>query len=374
MLFIHQKGRRPAKPRPRPFPKPPAMKKALFIILLCNVFSAISLNAQSAAAALQAAAEAAYDRGYTESEAADQAKAFDEAAGLFEKTARAYRAEGQEEMARGAEHMAGLARQNAEHRRRLAENTFFSPMGSLSGAAFKLYHTRHPHLFLLPEAGMPFPARKEAIGFDDGSIDQVQQALYSDPAFLERMFEQLGGEFFIGALSAPAKLEGFEEEYGLYKGATIGVFAMPHLRFEASYGQYRSRITAHFPVTAFRPETYEPYSLKGQLSMAAQHTEAALGASYAFGRGALQPFAGLGMHYSATRPGATQAAIAGLSFEVASHRPFHSFGPYFSGGLTWQPAGPVLLRLSGKAYTAKGQEGGKNALNGMLSLGLGLVL
>ena len=38
--------------------------------------------------------------------------------------------------------------------------------------------------------------------------------------------------------------------------------------------------------------------------------EVTSGASYAFGRGALQPFAGLGMHYSATRPGATQAAIA----------------------------------------------------------------
>ncbi len=345
---------------------------ALFLLAMFS--SPALMPAQETADALQSAAEAAYDRGYTAEKPADQAKAFDEAAGLFEKAAKAYRAEGREEQAKSAEHMAGLARQNAEHRRKMAENAFFGPLGGLTGPGYKLYSPPRAQVYLLPEAGAIYSKGDGLSSYDGGGIEQLHQSIYSDPALLEQLFNKLGGEFFIGTFSAPATLGDFRQERGLYKGISGGLLLSPRWQVEGSLGFHQSRITARFPLTAFSPETYEPYSLEGKVSTETRHTEAGLGAAYNFAAGALRPFAGLGLHYSAARPGATQAHIAGVAIDMEQQEAFHAFSPYLSGGLSWKAAGPLLLRVSGKAFAAKSAPSEKNSLRGMLAIGLGLLL
>lgn len=344
-------------------------------LLFAAMFSiAAQIQGQENGAALQAAAEAAYDRGYTAEKPADQALAFDEAAGLFERAAKAYLAEGDQEKAKSAEHMAGLARQNAEHRRKMAENAFFGPMGGLTGPGYKLYSPPGAHVYFLPEAGITYSKGDGLSSYDGGGIEQLHHSIYSDPALLEQLFEKLGGEFFIGTFSAPASLEDFRQERGLYKGISGGLLLSPRWQVEGSLGFHQSRITARFPLTAFSPETYEPYSLEGKVSTETTYTEAGLGAAYNFAAGAVRPFAGLGLHYSGARPGVTQAHIAGVAIDMEQQEAFHAFGPYLSGGLSWNPAGPLLLRVSGKAFGAKAAPSEKNSLTGMLAIGLGLLL
>lgn len=351
------------------------MKKNLFPILLSCLFALafnIKAPAQSTAAGLQAAAESAYDRGYTAEKPAEQANAFDEAADLFEQAAKAYRAEGQEEKAKSAEHMAGLAHQNAEHRRQMSETAFFSPMSALANPHYKLYSPKPRRFYLLPEAGKLFPGKGGLEAFDGGGIDQLHQSLFSNPALLEQLFEKLGGEFFIGSFSAPGTLGDFRQEEDLYKGISAGIRLSPHWQLEGALGLYQSRITTGFPVTAFQPETPEPYSFSGQLSTELRNTEASLGASYFLCTGTVRPFAGLGLHFSGAKPGETEATIEGITFPLETVATFHSFGPYLTGGIAWQPAGPFLLRISGKGYMAKGPEKGKYRWNGLVAMGLGL--
>ena len=359
---------------PAPSLKSTAMKKNLFPILLCCLFTlvfSIKALSQSKGPSLQAAAEAAYDRAYTTEKPADQAKAFDEAASLFEKAAKAYRAEGQEEKAKSASNMAGLARQNAAHRRQMSEAAFFGPMGSLASPNYKLYSPKQARFCLLPEAGITFQNQESMEAFDGGGIDPLRQSLYSDPALMEHLFEKLGGEFLIGSYSKPATLDGFHCERSIYKGFSGGVQLSPQWQLDGSAGFNKSHITASFPMTAFQSETPEPYSFNGQLRTELRHTVASLGASYFLCTGAFRPFAGLGLHFSAVKPGVTAASIEGVSFPLETHEAYHSFGPYLAGGIAWQPGRPFLLRIVGKGYVADGPKG-EHRWNGLVAMGLGV--
>ncbi len=105
----------------------PYLFSALFFWLLG--FSPAIFQHQSQGDQLAQEAWNAYEQGYDPRlSAKEQAEKFDEAAKKFEEAAKAYEAEANKEKAEGARNMMNLARQNAEHRRK---------MGNVPGASHR---------------------------------------------------------------------------------------------------------------------------------------------------------------------------------------------------------------------------------------------
>lgn len=313
------------------------MKNVIFNILL--VIMAIPALGQETAAQLEKAAHESYQRGYTEEKKEDKVKAFEEAAELFDKAADAYRKEGDAEKATSMEGWAKAARSNAEHYGTF-NNGFqnqYSAVWSriaITGPASKMpANDRRPRFNTSFTGAFPLGG----VADQDIPLDNLRNAAFA-PGAAEQLFEQLGGQVFIGNPSSqPTQTVGLSGRAQAMPGLRLGLRLGNRFELSASGQYFSSKWSGKFPVAVFPYSTHEqqqqPKTLQGSASASASGMLLDVGATFFVTSGAVKPYLKGGARGQLPIQNKSAAEIAGVLLPLEISPVATEFSPFGGAGL-----------------------------------------
>ena len=243
---------------------------------------------------------------------------------------------------------------------------------SMLGPGYKVLSQEKFNRYSLgTEVGHLFPLLKCIENYDGGGMDHLLNTMYSDPALLERLFETLGGEFFVGSMTGEAGFENFEQKGGFYFGASGACRLSPKITGKAHFGTYKTEITAEFPIVIFDQTTFEPVSAKGELSTTMRTNTFQITGNYFPFKGLVQPFAGAGVIYTSTKSSTTRAQLGTMAFDLSENLSNNSFGLAFHAGVEVAVHPNIVLQLNGQVFSQSSIEDERIAWNKALTGGVG---
>jgi hypothetical protein len=308
------------------------MKTRLILLLAAFAFAAISPahGQQKSGLQWETEADAYYAQGHSGSTPAERAEAFKKAAEHFEEAAKAYEAEGRADRAAAAR---TRAEQIRKHKMQTPTN---SPRRGASSSGFHL------------GAGVIAPPAPSPLMQGPGLPDQLNDAVFADPALFEQLMERLGGEFFIGDPDA-ATFPGVEMggENRLIPGLGLGVGFCFGLELGLRLGWFQTSWSGYFPYTVFPFSAGEPTVMQGVLSASASGLLGDAQARYYLPGRVLRPYIGGGVRGQWALSQSSSADMAGvaLPFETTA-MPAPIFSVFGDAGLR--------LNLGRNAYVQAG--------------------
>ena len=220
------------------------------------------------------------------------------------------------------------------------------------------------------EFGKLFPSKKGIESNNGGSIETLQQTIYADPQLFEKLFESLGGEFFIGSFSEAPKFENFKQKSRNYFGLSGAFRFHPRFEIETQFGAYQTEVTAEFPIVIFDNYTFETTSTKGKIKSGLKSKVIQTSGNFYPLNGKVQPFLGVGVVYHFIKSSVTKAEMESVEFAFFETPKSQSFGLVLKGGIAVEILKNVVLTLEGQAFTISKAEG--NDWNKMLNGGIGI--
>ena len=339
----------------------------LFSFLLI-VSSTLPARSQPTARQLEKEAHETYQEAYETTGREKQAKLFKKAAEQFEAAAEAYRKENNEKKAKEMEGWARAARSNAEIRK---PNDQLDKL-SFSGPGFKQLSRPSRGSSLEAGVAMDFPLNRkvESDYFPKETFEQIRMAVYADPAMVEKLLDNFGGEFFIGAFSGePAFSQpDFPSKPGY--GLTVNWRPFPSLSIQTALLHSRSSVTAEFPVTVINFTGGDTHPELGTIFTAWQQWQYSAGGQWFFLNGSLRPFLGAGAQWNYYVGIETQMKIGGQELSLSANKNENKMDGYATMGLNFQPA-PRLSIGGGLVWTGGLQDspaGQRATFSGRISL------
>jgi hypothetical protein len=375
-------GQPAARPAPFPFTfqNQPTMKKIVSILLcLATTLAAPCLCRGQNAWQLEAEAMRAYQRGYTETQPAAQAEAFEEAAERFERAARAWRQAGGADKAQAMDSFAHLARQNAKNRRLIARNAAFEGVGNLAGPGYKPAapsrpsawpdaapppaHTRRPRFSVVACIGAYAPLGN-LVETAQAFAEKFEGAVFSHPTTFEQLIERFGGKFIPGEpggqLPNDREMKG---EIQAMPGIGLNARFVPSLEISLAAHLFRGNWTGRFPAAVFPFE--EPTSPRTEFAIivaSAKGILADLSLRYWLpGRG-MRLYVEAGARGQLALDTRADMELAGLKLPYELDAPASRYSPFAGAGLRAplggrffaEAAAAAALRPDGPGFRAGG--------------------
>jgi hypothetical protein len=229
-----------------------------------------------------------------------------------------------------------------------------------------------PRFTVQVEFGKLFPSQKGIENYNGGGMDSLLQKMYSDPQLFEKLFETLGGEFFVGSFSEAPKFENFRQSNGNYLGVSGAYRVNSHFEAKVQFSAYKTQITADFPIIVFDQNSFETQNLKGNLTTDLKTKTLGISGNYYPLTGIIQPYAGVGVLYSSTNSSVTKAQMGEVVFDLSENPKLNSFGLTFNTGVALIIHSNIILQVNGQLFSVAAPNGGGTVWNKVLSGGVGV--
>jgi outer membrane protein W len=244
---------------------------------------------------------------------------------------------------------------------------------SLHGPTYKIVSAeKAPRLAIQIDFGKLFPSQKGIENFNGGGMDSLLSNIYSDRELFEKLYENLGGEFFIGSFSDAPKFENFQQTKGNYIGISGAFRFSPHFETSIHFATYKVEVTAEFPIIVFDEMTFETYSTNGNLMTELKSNTIQLSGNYFPFSGNIQPYAGVGLVYSTTKSSQTKTQMGEVAFNLSENPAANSFGLIFKGGVEVIVYKNIFLNFNGQIFSVSATNNSGTNWNKVLSGGVGV--
>ncbi len=244
---------------------------------------------------------------------------------------------------------------------------------SMIGPEFKLVQKeKHKRFAVKLEIGKLFPSQKGIENYNGGGVDSLLSMIYSDPQLLEKLFESLGGEFFIGSFSEAPEFENFRQS-GDNVYSISGAFRIhPSFDVMAQFVVYKTKVTADFPIVVFDELTYDIRSAKGLLTTDLCSRSIQFSGNYYPFKGIVQPLIGAGTTVVFTKSIGTHAKIGDQKMDMPKNTFEKSLGVLFNAGVKIMVFKNGFIQIDGQMFSVSSPNGNKTSWNKMLSFGAGV--
>ncbi len=267
------------------------------------------------------------------------------------------------------------------------ENTFFfalflsffafgqsnSSTSSMFGPEYKMVTIdKAPRFSIQFETGKLFPSQKGIETYNGGGMDSLFSTIYSDPQLFEKLFETLGGEFFIGSFSEAPKFENFRQSNGTIYGFSGAYRLSQHFDGQLQFATYKTKVTAEFPIVVFDETTFETTAKNGSLATDLKSNTFQIIGNYYPISGVVQPFVGAGFSYTFTKHSVTKAQMGEVVFDLSENASAKSIGLIFTTGVETIILKNIVLQFNGKVFSVSDPDGSGAVWNKVLSGGVGV--
>ncbi|MBX2927221.1 MAG: hypothetical protein KF852_05245 [Saprospiraceae bacterium] len=334
--------------------------KTQFIFLFAVItFSIISptFGQQKTGAQWEAEGQQFYEYGHNPELTPDaRAEAFKKAAERFEKAAEAYKAEGSADKAEAMKTRAGQIRKykvQMEHDE-ASTRPETKPRRAVSSSGLHL------------GVGLIVPPSSSTITQGSELLEQLNEAVFSDPVLLGYLFERLGGEFFIGDPNN-GNTEGIAMSGSnrVIPGISMGLGFCSGLELGLRVHQFSASWSGTFPYTVFPGGTGRMGNYTGALAASATGLLGDVQARYYLPGRMVRPYLGVGARGQWVFSNSSSAEMAGvaLPFEMnpVAHNTFSAFGDagirFYLGRSAYLQAGASYARGPVAEYAVMGEVG-----------------
>lgn len=152
--------------------------------------------------------------------------------------------------------------------------------------------------------------------FSDSDFEKINEKIYTDEDRFLRLFEKLGGEFFIGTFSAPGRFTNNRFQAPQFIGVDGKLLFQEHFVFAAGIAKGRSSVSSEFPVTIIGLEDGTSRSINGQLLKNTDLYNSYVQMQYILFLGYLQAVMGTGVDFQYSSASTIDAVIGAERFEV----------------------------------------------------------
>ena len=152
--------------------------------------------------------------------------------------------------------------------------------------------------------------------FSNTHPDEVNQVIYGDAALFEKLFESLGGEFFLGSFSEPPNFVNPISGRQHFFGVNGAYWWNDRFALEAGFSKGRSSSSIEFPITVIELDEGNTRALLGRLNTAQNFYAARLYAQLALFTGWMKAIISGGVDYQDRSPYEVIATMEDIRFAL----------------------------------------------------------
>ncbi|MCB0706108.1 MAG: outer membrane beta-barrel protein [Saprospiraceae bacterium] len=217
-----------------------------------------------------------------------------------------------------------------------------------------------PHRFTVELfGGIIFTPNEGTVWPLSQQLGDLEKQIFTDPGTFEKLFESLGGEFFLGDFSEAPKPLNPQATTSWIWGFGSNYSITPNFSVAGSLHFAHHELHAVFPVTIFNSTNGEMQSTMGQLNARVATMRGRIGGQYTLGQGLVRPFAGVGIQYTRAAVQDVNALLSGVPFDSELEVLTKSLGAYGTAGIEVHPTKLISFRVSAFTGSEKMETGSK---------------
>ena len=185
--------------------------------------------------------------------------------------------------------------------------------------------------------------------YTPSDLELIQEQL-SSPTIFESLYDELGGEFFVGSFSELAEWQNIKTQPIISYGLSTSLRLTDRFQLAGYYGKSETSVQAGFPITVFTEDGFVEES-EGFMESFIERHQARAEFNYLQAKKHVLFYFGACLQYNSEVEASSTAKIGRQIINIPSKSISANFQPGFSAGIQWSPAKlPNLgLQLGGRA-------------------------